>query len=409
MHAAKRDGSGGKADVRGLAGYFQRLGQRFDRRRRNEADRASLPIAADDRAVRLPRRLGQHPADSLRHFGIAPRFGRAGWEPRCEDYLPAGVEERLDLCESFGADYLRRRHDQRAQRLGLMLAFQQKAPLRDARPLAREHFGVQIDEVAPEPVGQPATYLHVIHVRHADSAFVGGQRAVEPVAGLHRLDRIEYGDVRRQPRVVLQQDVQPAEKRVELVQPVAVQRVTVRQLGQERHVPVVVPDGVRDQHVDSLGVLVLRDAVDRVPRDVAHGSVGFRHRERAVPVDGRRADYLVEPLGRPVAADLVDAGNVLVFETLHQVGRRADRILALLVVLMSGGQRSVRPAPLADELGIGRRVLLGPQREHCVPGRSRFGTDIVPQGGVEQRRAAAVRADEVVVERRSPAASFGTI
>ena len=229
------------------------------------------------------------------------------------------------------------------------------------------------------------------------------------MAGLHRLDRIEYGDVRRQPRVVLQQDVQPAEKRVELVQPVAVQRVTVRQLGQERHVPVVVPDGVRDQHVDSLGVLVLRDAVDRVPRDVAHGSVGFRHRERAVPVDGRRADYLVEPLGRPVAADLVDAGNVLVFETLHQVGRRADRILALLVVLMSGGQRSVRPAPLADELGIGRRVLLGPQREHRVPGRSRFGTDIVPQGGVEQRRAAAVRAGEVVVERRSPAASFGTI
>lgn len=54
MHAAKRDGSGGEADVRGLAGYFQRLGQRFDRRRRNEADRASLPIAADDRAVQLP-------------------------------------------------------------------------------------------------------------------------------------------------------------------------------------------------------------------------------------------------------------------------------------------------------------------------------------------------------------------
>lgn len=79
------------------------------------------------------------------------------------------------------------------------------------------------------------------------------------------------------------------EKRVELVQPVAVQRVTVRQFGQERHVPVVVPDGVRDQHVDSLGVLVLRDAVDRVPRDVAHGSVGFRHRERAVPV-GRAAE-----------------------------------------------------------------------------------------------------------------------
>lgn len=145
--------------------------------------RSSRPVAATPR---------QHPADSLRHFGIALRFGRAGWEPRCEDYLPAGVEERLDLCESFGADYLRRRHDQRAQRLGLMLAFQQKAPLRDARPLAREHFGVQIDEVAPEPVGQPATYLHVIHVRHADSAFVGGQRAVEPVGrpASSRSDRV---------------------------------------------------------------------------------------------------------------------------------------------------------------------------------------------------------------------------
>lgn len=163
--------------------------------------RSSRPVAA------TPRAASGRFSPPLRHRA---RFGRAGWEPRREDYLPAGVEKRLDLCESFGADYLRRRHDQRAQRLGLMLAFQQKAPLRDARPLAREHFGVQIDEVAPEPVGQPATYLHVIHVRHADSAFVGGQRAVEPVAGLHRLDRIEYGDVRRQPRVVLQQDVQPA-------------------------------------------------------------------------------------------------------------------------------------------------------------------------------------------------------
>ena len=82
-----------------------------------------------------------------------------------------------------------------------------------------------------------------------------------------------------------------------------------------------------------------------------------------IPVVGRRADYFVEFLGRPVASDFVDSRNILVFEAFHQVGGSSDRIFDLFVILMSGRNDAVRFAPLADRFRISRCVKLGPQTE----------------------------------------------
>ncbi len=128
-----------------------------------------------------------------------------------------------------------------------------------------------------------------------------------------------------------------------------------------------------------------------------------------IPVVGRRADYFVEFLGRPVASDFVDSRNILVFEAFHQVGGSSDRVFDLFVILMSGRNDAVRFAPLADRFRISRCVKLGPQTEQGVPRGLRFRADVVPECRIVQRRAGAVFFYVGLVECRRPATGLRAV
>ena len=161
------------------------------------------------------------------------------------------------------------------------------------------------------------------------------------MAALKCGDGIEHGDVGHVGGVVLEQEIQTRQVGVEFRQAIGVMRMSPGQLGFERDLGVVIPDGVRNEQVDALGVLLHRHGVDLVPGKVAHGAVGFGHHQRFVPIVSGGADDLVEAFRRAVAADLVDPGNVEVLEALHQVARDRHGVDDFFLVLVAGGGDAV--------------------------------------------------------------------
>ena len=168
---------------------------------------------------------------------------------------------------------------------------------------------------------------------------------------------------------------------------------------------------MRDQYVDSLGELVHCDRIEAVPGKVPHGAVCLGHDQRMVPVVSGRTDDLVKTFGGTFGprADFVDAGNVQVAETLHQVSRRTYRVLDLFVVLMAGRQCAVCGAPPADGQRVRFGIQVAAQRKQCIACRLGFGADVVPQRRVVKCGRGTVPGTVFIVERGGPDPSFGPV
>ena len=102
-----------------------------------------------------------------------------------------------------------------------------------------------------------------------------------------RLYGIEHSHICHMASFASQHIVQSRKEGVEAGQLGVVERIAPRQFGQEGDVAIVVPDGMGNQMVDALRVLLDGYLIERLDRDVAHSAVRFGHDEGLVPIVGR--------------------------------------------------------------------------------------------------------------------------
>ena len=151
----------------------------------------------------------------------------------------------------------------------------------------RQYLGMQVGEIACERVAEHRRHADVIRAGKLHASGVITLRAVEVMPRLQRLDGVEHGDVRHRAPLGLQQVVQPGEEAVECGQRLVIERVSVGEFGQERHVCVVIPYGMGDKLVDAFGILLHCDGIEFPDGDVAHRPECFRHDQPLVPVGCR--------------------------------------------------------------------------------------------------------------------------
>src|SRR5215813_5744635 len=96
------------------------------------------------------------------------------------------------------------------------------------------------------------------------------------------------------------------------------------------------------------------------------------------------------------------AGDVLVFEHLHQIAVNRDGVDSLLLVQVAGGLDAMIVAPSCNLPHEVVREKLSPKPEKRIARRGCFQTDVVPQGWIVFQWRIAVLLREVCVEGWSP-------
>lgn len=385
-----------------------------------EADVGHVRALRQGRSQRAGRgpghKEGRPPALALEHAGhglahslvIALQVGRPAGRLRGEDHghaRPPGLLHPLQVARRYG---IHAGQDDDGELLAVHPVLHPKpAPLHQAAVI--QHLGVQVGEVHAQRVRQQARHHRIVSARHGHAALIVPPGPVEVMPGILRLDGVDDGHVGHVPAGPGKHIVQPREETIEPRQLSIVQRVAPRQLGQEGHVPVIIPYGMRYEVVHALGVLLHGHLVHRLHRDVPHGPVGLRHHIVLVPAVGRGGHHLIEILGGAPAPNLVDARHRQVLARLHQVARHARGVGNLLLVLVPCGQNAVAGGPLADGAHEGPGIELGAQAEEPVARSRGDGADVVPQGRVEQLGRRAVGLFVALVEVVGPHPPLGTV
>ena len=174
---------------------------------------------------------------------------------------------------------------------------------------------------------------------------------------------------------------------------------------------VVIPGSMGNEPVDPFDKLIDGDTTKAVHREVSHQTVSFGHDQRVIPVVCGRGDDFVELFCRAGdcwagGSDFIDSGHLQIAETFHQIARRSDRIDDLLVILVAGGNGLVLPAPTGDGLRVGLSVEIAAQGKECVSGCLGFGTDVVPEGRIEQNGVAPISFFIYFIKSGSPDTSL---
>ncbi len=198
---------------------------------------------------------------------------------------------------------------QNCETVRVNLTRQHQSTALNVTPLG-QYVGMQEGEVMRELNGEQLAHLNVVCFRYRHASLIEPQWPIEVVTALQSGNGIQNGNVSDVASVVLEQHIQPRQVLIEFRQTLRILWISPRQLGLECHLVIVVPDSVRNEQINPFGVLLHRDGVDFVPREVAHCPISLRHDQGLIPVVGGRAYHLVKSFGRTVATNLVDPGNV---------------------------------------------------------------------------------------------------